>query len=397
MDVFNAIREGKIGRTNVIQTVDIQTSGEATRIVLPLTDEHGQLILQGKTLLEKRAYAKAHVDWLRQRLMREPRGHSEMYGAILVPETELTLAGEADIGVLFCHNEGYSTMCGHASIALGRFLIDTVDLSVFPRRNTLPYDARTRSTIVRLHAPCGVVEITVPTTDGDSWDKRRSDPSRRVCFKGVSSFVGALDVEVDVPEGQRWPALRDSGRDCVTVDVSYGGAFYAIVSSRALGFTHGITENDLPGLNHATKTIKSLLKHRKELYTHPTEEDLEYLYGTIVTEQLADNHELGVCFFADQQLDRSPTGSGVCARVALAAAKGLLVEGQEVLFDSVVSRGKGMGFTGKAVERVALRQKDGREVDATTVVVSGQAYYIGAHSFVVEAGDGIGDGFIILS
>ncbi|KAJ7649612.1 hypothetical protein FB45DRAFT_2 [Roridomyces roridus] len=117
------------------------------------------------------------------RLMREPRGHAEMYGAILVQETELTRSGEADIGVLFCHNEGYSPMCGHASIALGRLLVDTHDLSIFPRRNGLVKDLSTGLVTLRLHAPCGIVQLSVPVKpDG------HSDPTRPVSFIGVPSF-----------------------------------------------------------------------------------------------------------------------------------------------------------------------------------------------------------------
>ncbi|KAI0085121.1 Diaminopimelate epimerase-like protein [Irpex rosettiformis] len=395
MDVFNALSEGKIGRHDiVVRTVDMHTSGEATRIVLPLVDKHGQFILRGRTLLDKRSYAKEQADWLRQRIMHEPRGHSEMYGAILVPETEMTLAGEADIGVLFCHNEGYSTMCGHASIALGRFLVDTTDSSVFPRRKALQHSAHNGETIVRLHAPCGIVTITVPTTNENSWEKRRSDPTRRVNFLSVPSFVGAVDVTVEVPEGRRWRALQDAGKNNVTVDISYGGAFYAVVSSHELGFVRGILEYGISELDEATATIKNLLRDRREFYAHPTEDDLEYLYGVIVTEQLARNYELGACFFANQQLDRSPTGSGVCARVSLACAKGKLALGEEVLFESPISLGKGIGFSGKAVGQAALKQKDGRTINTTRVVVSGRAYYTGSHSFVVEEGDELGSGFI---
>ncbi|KAI0691776.1 proline racemase [Cytidiella melzeri] len=395
MDVFDAVG-GKVGRETVIKTVDMHTSGEPTRIILPpgeLRDE--RFILKGDTLLEKRAYAREQMDWVRQRMMREPRGHAEMYGAILVAETELTLAGEADIGVLFCHNEGYSTMCGHATIALGRFLLDTADLNVFPRRDRLSYNKETRETVIRLHAPCGIVKICAPNASTGRSNNNKSDSTRRVSFTSVPSFVGGLNIIVEVPLELRWKALKDSDKEGVQVDICYGGAFYAVLTSKELGFSRGIRGCSLSELNEATKTIKDLLSGRKELYAHPSERDLEYLYGVIVTEQLAQKHELGLCFFAEQQVDRSPTGSGVSARVALAHAKGELTIGEEMMFESLVSlTGNGMGFVGKAVEEVALIQRDSKRLAGVCVAVSGHAYYTGAHSFVVEDGDWLGNGFL---
>ena len=246
-------------------------------------------------------------------------------------------------------------------------------------------------TIVRLHAPCGIVRISVPTTNNGS---RKSDPSRQVSFESVPSFVGAIGVKVDIPEERRWPALQAASKGSVTVDISYGGAFYAIASSSEFGFVHGYEGYSISELDEATRIIKDLLRGRRELYVHPTEIDLEYLYGVILTEQLGEKHELGACFFANQQLDRSPTGSGVCARIALAREEGKLAIGEEVRFESPVSKGKGMAFTGKAIEQATLEQKDGRRVGATLIMVSGQAYYTGAHTFVVEQGDGLANGFI---
>ncbi|THG99944.1 hypothetical protein EW026_g2496 [Hermanssonia centrifuga] len=264
---------------------DFRLHWKPTRIVLP-----GSFQLKGDTLLEKRAYAKEYCDHLRKRLMREPRGHAEMYGAILVQDTEETAAGCADIGVLFCHNEGYSTMCGHATIALGRFLIDAHDLSIFPRREQLKYDAEREETLLRLHAPCGVVQVRVPTLG--SGQDARSDGTRRVSFKSVASFVSAIDVKVDIPESLRWTELKKAGRSFVTVDVSFGGAYYAIVSAEELGFERGIRAYPLSELSQATAVVKSLLRARKALFEHPSEEDLEYLYGVIIVEKLAQRKEL---------------------------------------------------------------------------------------------------------
>lgn len=144
-----------VGRS-IIKTVDTHTTGEPTRIIYA-----GYPVLSG-TLLTQRAEARSKHDHVRNSIMLEPRGHRDMYGAILIQETELTACGEADIGVLFTTNEGYSTMCGHATIALGRFLVDVHDPTVFPRRGELTFDSESQTVELRLHAPCDLVRVTVP-------------------------------------------------------------------------------------------------------------------------------------------------------------------------------------------------------------------------------------------
>ncbi|KAI1795498.1 Diaminopimelate epimerase-like protein [Ganoderma leucocontextum] len=387
MDIFSRLSSGgySLPGTTVINTVDMHTGGEPTRIIV-----RGYPDLEGDTLLEKRAYAREKLDGIRQRLMREPRGHKEMYGAILVPETEKTRSGDADIGVLFCHNEGYSTMCGHATIALGRFLVDTQDEAIFPRRKQIAFDPVKGECKVRLHAPCGVVDVTVPTVQDGGWVQ--SDPEREVQFISVRSFAAATAIVLEVPEEDLWPELRDTGRRAVKVDVAYGGAFYVIVEETELGFGH-VREGgvDLKRLDAATAVVKQLVGAEKELFQgHGLENDLEYLYGVIVVENGEGEvglggleGRLGVCFFADQQVDRSPTGSGVSARVALARAKGLLGDGERVRFDSPLSvrRGGEGAFVGSGV-------------GAERVRVEGRAFYTGACAFAVE--DGFArEGFIL--
>ncbi|KDQ27847.1 hypothetical protein PLEOSDRAFT_51003 [Pleurotus ostreatus PC15] len=334
-----------------IRVVDMHTSGEPTRIVV-----QGYPELKGSTLLEKRADARDRLDHVRQLLMKEPRGHSEMYGAILVWATELTAAGRADVGVLFCHNEGYSTMCGHAAIALGRFLVDMAEGEFLARIRSRIADGCTK---MNLHAPCGIVEITVPVTP-----QGRADATRPVTFLSVPSFVGGTDISVHIPADKMWKQIRESGRQHVKVAVAFGGAFYVIVDVRELGFADGLLAS-----------------------SHPSERDLEYLYGVIICDEgvPGDGVECGVCFFADGQIDRSPTGSGVCARVALAVVNGGRKVGEGRVYESMYSmRHAGSGFAGTAVEEVSM--PDGRS--GVTVRVSGRAHYVGATTFVLETGDG---------
>ncbi|KAK7006172.1 proline racemase [Favolaschia claudopus] len=385
MDVFHTLLVDQ-PTTRTVQVIDMHTSGEPTRIVVK-----GYPKLEGETLLEMRRCAREKHDDIRQRLMFEPRGHSEMYGAVLVKETELTKRGEADIGVLFCHNgpDGYSTMCGHATIALGRFLVDTQDLEVFPNRNKLAHDNATGVTAIRLHAPCGVVHVSVYTQDNLG---RTSDPTRPVRFLGVPSFVTARDIEVDIPPSQQWKRLRDHQCSRVKVDaIAYGGAFYALVSATELGFKDGLRRGDsnqtLAEFDEATATLKRILSERKELYAHPREPDLAFLYSVMVVEK-TDQGETGLCFFADQQIDRSPTGSCVMARVAFAVDQGRLqIGGEGCEYESIVSVvNEGNGFHGTAVEQTS---------EGVIVKVQGRAFYTGASSFVVEQHDTMPNGFVV--
>ncbi|KAL0564740.1 hypothetical protein V5O48_017301 [Marasmius crinis-equi] len=329
-----------------------------------------------------------------ERLMFEPRGHDGMYGAILVQETELTRSGEADIGVLFCHNEGYSTMCGHATVALDRFLVDTHDENVFPARKSLPYSSETGMTLLRLHAPCGIVRISVPTTPNG----KRANGTRPVRFVSVPSFVSQRSVNVRI-SGGGWNAIRSSmerdlkGGWSIPVSIAYGGAFYAIVSARELGFT-SLSADNLSELEEAARCIVLQVEACNDYTTlvhHPKEKDMDFLYGVIITDRSKEDEdvrrETGLCFFAGSQIDRSPTGSGVCARVALAVEEGRLGMDEWWTYESLWSRkSEGDGFRARAVKCL----EDGNVL----VELEGRAFYTGASSFVApEPSDILGRGF----
>ncbi|KXG49352.1 Proline racemase [Penicillium griseofulvum] len=390
------------GPIRPITCVEMHTAGEPTRIIW-----NGIPPMTG-TLLEQRAQAKAQFDEFRRVLMLEPRGHYDMYGAILRPETELVSSGKAHIGVLFMHNEGFSTMCGHATIALGRFLVD-VDENVFPRRKELKYDAVSRTTTLNLHVPCGVVEVTVPILECG-----KSDASRPVSFVSVPSFATAISLQIPLPEKYRWAELR--GKTAVTADFAYGGAYYCMISAEELGFPSGLGEVKLQDMDHATKLLKAAVVTNPDLqYLTQDGRTAEegFLYGIMITDtrlghvsasegtaaaraQLdVTSEETGLCFFANQQIDRSPTGSCVAARVALAYAKGSLPRGEKRIYNSLVTRAyRGLsGFVGSVFDDAGI---SGGDKQSVRVSVEGYAYYTGYHSFVVEKEDSLGvDGFSV--
>ncbi|KAK4154054.1 hypothetical protein C8A00DRAFT_33160 [Chaetomidium leptoderma] len=376
----------------------------ATRIIYSGFPE-----LRGSTLLQKRSDAKSNHDHIRGRLMLEPRGHREMYGALLVNETELTATGEADIGVLFLHNGGYSTMCGHATIALGRFLVDfdaEACPDLFPTRN-LRLDEQTMTTTIKLHCPCGVVPITVPVVNGPH-GRLQSNPERPVSFINVDSYATGIDIEITLPEAHRWPEL--GARTRLTADFCYGGAFYCIVDAEQLGFDDGLKSADnMDALSRATGSLKTALSadpQYKPFFQHSVEQDLGFLYGVIVRDRNrgvpaegAAGAEVGLCFFGAQQVDRSPCGSGSAARRALAHAKHMWPPEQKWTYHSLLSGA--CGGVGGFTTHVVGKSTDGQDVpgsagETVRVQVEGQAFYTSFATFLAEAADGISaSGFLL--
>lgn len=331
-------------------------------------------------------------DGVRKRLMLEPRGHDGMYGAIICPDTELVQSSAAHVGVLFIHNEGFSTMCGHATIALGRFLVDTHDSSVFPQRKELNVDFATQTVAVNIHAPCGLVRVSVPTTP----DGTRSDPSRPVSFLSTPAFASASDLQIPIPPEIRWPEI--GRKDSICLDVSYGGAFYAIVLADELGFTRGLKNVDLDAVTRCAQSLKPYLLTRPEIKSaiqHPEDNRLSFLYSVMIVDPRTGSRpdnvsgaETGLCYFAENQIDRSPTGSCVTARMALAHAKGVRDVGQRWAYNSLVSNHFGTGmFNAEIAERASINGADGMPIESVVVRVEGQAFYTGASTFVVEDGD----------
>ena len=322
----------------------MHTGGEPVRIV-----ESGYPPIPGETILDKRRYVSDNLDHLRRVLMHEPRGHFDMYGVIPV-EPDLP---EADLAVLFMHNEGYSTMCGHATIALGRY---AVDRGLVPKVEP--------ETEVVIQCPCGPVVASVEVRDGTA---------RRVRFRSVEAFAFLLDHKVHV-----------EGYGTVRCDIGYGGAFYSVADASDFGLD--VRESKARELVDAATGLTEAVR-RDLVLTHPHHEDLADLYGSILTDGVEDGRvSANICVFADSQVDRSPTGSGVTARMALRYARSHVVLGEERTFESVV----GSTMTGVVVAEVTVGARPG-----VVVEVAGDAYYTGAASFVVEPEDPFGEGFLV--
>ena len=315
----------------------MHTGGEPVRIVVD-----GYPPIPGATILAKRRHAAAHLDHLRRLLIFEPRGHFDMYGVIPV---EPDISG-ADLAVLFMHNEGYSTMCGHATLALGRWAVDS---GIVPAVEGV--------TTLGIQVPAGLIRVAVDVADGVTGDSR---------FESVPAFVAAPAVPLTVP-----------GHGPISVDVAYGGAFYAIAPAGEFGL-----DVHTSPIHHLVDAAAAVTRAAAEIPLHHGDDpDLDFLYGTILTDgadEWSAEPTANICVFADREVDRSPTGSGVTARIALQHARGQIGLGAERVFESVT----GSRFTGRAV-----RETTSGELPAVIVEVGGRAYYTGEATFIAEDDD----------
>lgn len=325
-----------------LSTIDMHTGGEPLRVLIG-----GLPPIEGQTVLQKRRYFREHYDQLRTGLMWEPRGHADMYGAILLPSSD------ADFDVFFIHNEGYSTMCGHAIIALTTLAVEAHLVAA--------------SDEVRLtfNVPAGKVHARARLSEGQV---------REVYFRNVPSYVFSRDQIVDV-----------EGLGSVRFDIAYGGAYYALVEAAQFGFR--LTENESARLIEVGRRITREVASAHPVQ-HPFEPDLSFLYGTIFTgpAHLAGNHSRNACIFAEGELDRSPTGSGVSARAALHAAKGELKFQERARIESIL----GTTMTVEVVERVTFGS-----YDAIVPEVGGSAHITGRHEFYFDPRDPLKSGFLL--
>lgn len=323
-------------------TIDAHTAGEPLRIITS-----GFPDLPGNTILEKRQYARTHYDHLRRVLMFEPRGHADMYGCLLVPP----VTPDGDVGVLFMHNEGFSTMCGHGIIGLVKVGIET---GFFPPNQT----------VFKIDTPAGRVTATAHMNGGRV---------ERVSFLNVPSFVLERDLQVEVP-----------GLGRVTCDIAFGGAFYAYVNVEPLGLN--ITPHNQSELIDVGRRIKHAVMASYTIQHPGGDPDLNFLYGTILVQKLAEIHSRNVCIFAEGEVDRSPTGTGVSGRLAIHFARGELAIGEAITIESLIST----RFTGRVVETTNVGP-----LPAVIPEVSGTAYITGRHEFLIDPDDPLSTGFIL--
>jgi proline racemase len=328
---------------NRITTIDMHTGGEPLRVFTA-----GLPPIEGRTVLEKRRYFREHYDHIRTGTMWEPRGHADMYGAVI------TRSVDADFDVFFLHNEGYSTMCGHAIIALTKLVFET---GIGRKESDNPQ--------LTINVPAGKVYAQAVMEDGKV---------REVSFRNVPSFLYLRDEQVEVP-----------GLGRVRFDVAYGGAFYAIVEAQPLGLS--LTSDHYHQLIDYGRRIKQAVMARFSI-KHPFEPELSFLYGAIFTGAAieSNHHSRNVCIFADGEVDRSSTGTGVSARAALHYAKGELNLNDKITIESII----GSTMMVRAVEETKFGPHN-----AVIPEVSGTASIVGKNEFYFDPNDTFSRGFLL--
>lgn len=329
-----------------IKTIDMHTGGEPLRVIVD-----GFPALKGSNVLEYRRDIRERYDYLRTALMFEPRGHADMYGCLLLPPND----EGADFGILFMHNEGYSTMCGHAIIAISKLAIEMGWI-----QKAEP------ETVVKIDAPCGRITAFASVEQGRVGAVR---------FHCVPSFVVGLDRRAAVP-----------GYGTIRYDLAYGGAFYAYVDAGQLGLE--LTAGNYRKIIRAGMEIKHAVMDSDPDIRHPFEEDLSFLYGTIfiggpVSEGIDSRN---VCVFAEGEVDRCPTGSGVSGRMAIHYKRREIGIGEKMKIESIT----GSVFRGAVVEEIDFGPFRG-----VIPQVEGNAFVTGEHTFIIDPGDPMKGGFIL--
>jgi len=339
-----------------LKTIDAHAAGEPLRLIVG-----GFPTPRGATMLAKREWVRTHADHLRRALMLEPRGHADMYGAIF---TEPVTPG-SHAGVLFMHNEGYSTMCGHGVIAVTTIALERGLLMPGGDGTTILFDS-----------PAGTIRARATLAPGGAGATGESTlPGRveRVSFTNVPSFVlhGGLAVKL---------ASRT-----IRADVAFGGAFYAIVDSEAVGLP--IDAAHLPELRRVGMEIKRAIEATQTI-VHPLDAGLAGVYGTIFTGPAADEGAdlRNVTIFADAEVDRSPCGTGTAAVMAVVDAMGLLGIDRPFVHESLI----GTRFTGRIASRAAVGG-----LQAIVPEIEGSAWITGEHTFLIDDTDPLKEGFRI--
>ena len=330
---------------NKIRTIEMHTGGEPVRIV---TDGYPRL--EGR-ILDIRNTLKANHDHLRKAIMWEPRGHADMYGLLVVPPQR----DDSDFGVIFMHNEGYSTMCGHATLAISNCAAQLKWI-----------DLKQPETIIKIDAPCGQLTSFIKSEAGKVCD---------VSFENVPSFVVELDAKVNHPTYGE-----------LTYDLAYGGAFYGYVDVSQLDLK--VEKSNYQKFIEIGIELKKSIIESNDKIKHPFESDLSFLYGIIFTESLEDEliHSRNVCVFADGEVDRCATGSGVSGRAAIHYARKELEIQQEITIESIIGS--------ELKVQVQSTCKYGPH-DAVIPRVSGTSHFIGKHEFWLDESDPLSGGFLL--
>lgn len=329
----------------MISCIDAHTAGEPVRVVTS-----GFPAIHGDTMLERRRYVLENLDHVRKLVMREPRGHDAMYGAILTPPA----TEDGDVGVLFIENGGMGTMCGHGTIGVSKVMFDTGMIRSVEGINELKIDA-----------PAGRVTSYVKVEDGHV---------KSVFFRNVPAFLykSGLTVNVD-------------GIGEVTADVCFGGAFYIFVEASQVDLD--IVPENAQKLTKIAMEIKEKVGEKYEI-VHPLEPGISWIYGTVIhTPPEVDGDRIrtrNITVFGEAEVDRSPCGTGTSARMSQLYARGILKPGMTLENRSIIDT----LFEGTILEETTVAGHRG-----LVPKIAGNAYIMGFNQLVLEQADPMPEGF----
>ncbi len=332
---------------HIISTVDSHTAGEPTRII---TD--GFPLPKGATLAERMEYLRTNMDWLRKSLMHEPRGHRDMFGCVLLEPIDPS----ADAGVIYMDGGKYYNMCGHASLGICAMMVETGRV-----------ESKPGETIVRLETPAGMVEGSVITDENNR--------VKKVSLIDVPSFAWALDEKINL-----------DGFGDITVDIGFGGNFFVIVEAAQLGIKSIDPE-------HTTELIKTGIALRKAAneqisVQHPIKKHIQTIDITMITVPPSGSHAdaRNIVILGAAQADRSPCGTGTCARMAVLHRKGELSVGQLFRHESSINS----VFDGRILSETVVG-----DIPAVVPEISCRPYITGFHKFVIDPDDPFAEGFVL--
>ena len=334
-----------MGLTKSVYAVDSHTAGESTRVVVG-----GIPKIPGKSMPEKKEWLESRMDYLRTALMLEPRGHNDMFGAILTsPTTE-----EADYGIIFMDGGGYLNMCGHGTIGAMTVAVETGMVEV-----TEPI------TKIVQEAPAGMIHGEV-LVEGNK--------AKTVSFQNVPSFLYKQDQEVELPEYGR-----------IRFDISFGGSFFAIVKAEQVGLS--IVPENAEKLKALGIALRDII-NREIPVMHPT---LSHIHTVDLVEWWSETETKGATLkncvvFGKGQVDRSPCGTGTSAKMATLFARGELKVGESFYYESIL----GTIFEGKILDTAKVGG-----YDAVIPQITGSAYITAFNHFVMEKNDPLKYGFVL--
>ncbi|MDK2821927.1 MAG: proline racemase [Clostridia bacterium] len=326
-----------------IIAVDSHTMGEPTRVVIG-----GIPHIPGKNMPEKKQYLESQMDHIRRAIMLEPRGHDDMFGAIITAPT----VPEADFGIIFMDSGGYLNMCGHGTIGVATV---AVEMGLV--------EAKEPVTEVMLEAPAGLIKARVKVENGKAKD---------VTFQNVPSFLFKEGIELDVlPYGK------------IKADIAFGGSFFAVVKARDLGIK--VAKENIHELIDIGLKVRDEANKKVEVY-HPVNPHIKTIDLTEISDVPShpDAHAKNVVVFGKKSVDRSPCGTGTCAKMANLFFKSELGLYQDFVHESIL----GTLFTGRLVGKTRVG-----DFDAVIPEITGRAFITGVNHYMIDEEDPLKYGF----